>query len=443
MLDSAAMNIDLMALASKFPATLWDLLLHMSPYLLLGFAVAALLHVFLRPQFVLRHLSGRGLWPTLKGALLGAPMPLCSCSVLPVAAGLRRQGAGRGATTAFLISSPQTGADNIAITWAMLGPLIGIFSPIAALLTGITGGLLAGRIKDEPPLKAHEPAAIPAADACCDAATDCAACDDPLEADAPGAESGLRRALRYGFVTLPRDLAGSLIFGILLAALITVIVPPGFFGQLLPPGPLQMLAMLALSIPLYVCSTSSVPLAAAFIFSGITPGAAIVFLVAGPSTNMASITTVNRILGFRNMLVYLLTIVVSALVFGLLLDRLIDPASIPSIAQRSSSELPLFLSQASAVLLCALLLFGLYRPRRPQPAPVAARAGENETILAIEGMHCGNCSAAVENALARQSGVSSVSVDLKVGRAVVRGEQLNIERLVRAVEQLGYSAAVV
>jgi len=275
----------------------------MAGSLLVGFGVAGLLSVFISPTWLERHLGGGGLAPVFKASLFGVPLPLCSCGVIPVSASLRQHGASRAATTAFLLSTPQTGVDSIAITWTLLGPLFAFFRPIVALLTGILGGgLVQAIVPDEVTSQTPDfPLAV-----------------DRAESQAPR----LVAAFRYATVTLPADIGRALLVGVLLAGAIATVVPDGFLAGYLGAGPWSIMLMMAVGIPLYVCATASVPLAVGFIAMGATPGAALAFLVAGPATNAATLTTIRRVLGQRTMLVYLLTVAVSSFGGGLLLDWL-------------------------------------------------------------------------------------------------------------------------
>lgn len=286
----------------EFITAFWATLTQMSPYLLFGFLVAGILSVFISPEFVERHLGGHGIWPLIKASLFGIPLPLCSCGVIPVAMGLRKHGAGKGAAIAFLLSTPQTGADSILVTYSLLGPVYAIFRPLAALITGLIGGSL---VKIIDPQKATEQSE-PCNDSCC--------------ADKNKAPR-LARVFRYGLVTLPRDIGKSMLVGLIIAAVISAAIPEDFFAPILGGGILAMIVMMFLGIPIYVCATASVPVAVALIAKGVSPGAALVFLMTGPATNAAAFTTIWASLGKRTALTYIATVAGSALTAGLLLDR--------------------------------------------------------------------------------------------------------------------------
>jgi uncharacterized membrane protein YraQ (UPF0718 family) len=280
----------------------WAALMAMAPYLLLGLIVAGFLHVALPRRLVQKHLGRRGFGSILKATLLGIPMPLCSCSVIPVAVSLRKQGGSKGATVSFLISTPQTGADNILATYGMLGPLFAGFSVIVTLISGLIGGCLTDWLDKDP--------APPATTTDTDTG---AAPTAPLP-------PWWKRVLRHAFLTLPRDFSRSMLVGLLLAGTISVLVPPNFLADRLGTPTLEVALAILFGIPLYVCATGSIPVAASLIAAGLSPGAAFAFLVSGPATNAATITTLWSTLGHRSTLVYLATIAAVAFLSGVILN---------------------------------------------------------------------------------------------------------------------------
>ncbi|MCX5648201.1 MAG: permease, partial [Planctomycetota bacterium] len=249
-------------------------------YVVIGLLAAGLVHVFVSRAFLTRHLGGRGFWPVVKAALVGAPLPLCSCSVLPTAFALRERGAGRGATVSFLISTPETSFDSIAVTWALMGPLMAIVRPVAAVLTALGAGF-AEAIRGR-----HEPEPAPPAPAC----PHCAS-DDGEHVETPGR---LRRFWQFVVFEMSDEIGPTLALGLLLAGLVAAFVPNDFFTTYLGNRWASMGIMLLVGLPLYVCATASTPLAAAFMLKGLNPGAALVFLLVGPATNLATILTVGK-----------------------------------------------------------------------------------------------------------------------------------------------------
>ena len=324
----------------------WDVLVQMSPYLLFGFFVAGILSMFLSASTVERHLGGRGIWPVIKASAFGVPLPLCSCSVIPVSASLRKHGASRGATTAFLISTPQTGVDSIFVTYSLLGMVFAIVRPIAALLTGILGGWLVDFSSGKGPDQVPEP------------------CEDPCCAKHDHKRNRFLDGLRHGFITLPKHIARDMVIGLAVAALITALIPEDFFAEYLGTGFLSMVVMMLMGIPVYVCATASVPVAAAFMMKGITPGAAFVFLMTGPATNAATIAIIRSMMGNKSVLIYLATIAVSALAFGLLLDNVIIPDHV-HVDHMAHAMMPYWTKLVSTAALAAVLGCALWSGRKP------------------------------------------------------------------------------
>jgi len=334
---------------TKIPGDFWDVLSEMSPYLLFGFLVAGILSVLISPRLIKRHLGGRGMWPVLKASAFGVPLPLCSCGVIPVSASLRRHGASKGATTAFLISTPQTGVDSIFVTFSLLGPFYAIFRPLVALVGGVVGG----------------------------GAVDVIDHDNPGEGPGAGEYQNDSRAgvganwfvrtLRYGFVVLPRDIGKMLLVGLVIAALISTVIPDDFFreqlGGLMSGHIVGMLVMMGLGIPVYVCATASVPVAAMLIKAGVSPGTALVFLMTGPATNAATLATIWRIMGKRTAVCYLATVALMALASGLLLDYIFQAGHIEA-APPSMTMLPGWLGGAAAAVLLGVIAFALLAPKR-------------------------------------------------------------------------------
>lgn len=340
----------------------WDVLREAAPWVLLGFAAAGAVHALVSAEGLARHLGGRGPGSVLKAALLGIPLPLCSCGVLPVAAGLRRGGAGRGATAAFLVSTPETGVDSLAVTWALMDPLMTLLRPAAALVTALAAGLAANLLPEAP-----APLAAPAAARLEPAPAQARGCAGGCAGDCGGSAPASRLAKGWDFVRddLLPDIGPWLLLGVLLAGLIAVLVPESALADL-PGGEwASMLAMLALAAPLYVCATSSTPVAAALVLKGLSPGAALVLLLAGPATNAATLAVAGRILGRDAVPVYLGAIAACSLGMGWVANRLyglldIDPAAGIRVA---SAGLPPALEGAAAATLVGLTAWSLLRKR--------------------------------------------------------------------------------
>ena len=328
----------------------WATIAEMSPYLLFGFFVAGLLSVLVSQELVQRHLGGRGLLSLFKASAFGVPLPLCSCGVIPVSMSLHKHGASKGATVAFLLSTPQTGVDSILVTLSLLGPLFAVFRPVAALLTGIVGGFLVNLLDRS----AHPQPAL--AEKCTD---EC--CTDKNT-------NRFARGMKYGFITLPRDIGKAMLVGLVIAAVITALVPDGYFADKLGTGIFAMIVMMLIGIPVYVCATASVPVAAALMLKGLTPGAAIVFLMTGPATNAASFATIWKTLGRATALVYLAAVAGCALASGIILDLIAAHFKV-HVVTRHAHMLPPFIKNAAAVILFAVLAYAIITKYKSAHAP--------------------------------------------------------------------------
>ena len=387
----------------------------MSPYLLLGFLIAGILHVFVPGKFYARYLSRDNKFSVLFAALLGVPLPLCSCGVIPTAIGLRKEKASKGAVASFLIATPQTGIDSILATYSVLGLAFAIIRPAAALVTGVCGGLLVNRFVRED-------------------------VEGEVEESSCHVEKGskLWRVLRYAFYEMMEDIGPRLIVGLLLAALIQVAVPDEFFLHFGANPLLQMLVILLVAVPMYICSTGSIPIAAALIMKGLTPGAALVMLMAGPAVNMASILVVRKSLGKRFTVLYLLVIVGFSILFGLLINAIgIQVTPLAGQADCCAEEAsPGVFKLACSVLLVLLILFALGTKwfGRFFHKKVAAGA----TVYTVEGMHCSHCESEVTGAVEAVPGVESAEASASRKTLIIKGDA-DEEAIRAAVEKAGYT----
>lgn len=325
----------------------WHVLTLSAPLMLFGFLVAGLLKALVPDDFIARHLGQDSRANLFKAALFGVPIPLCSCAVLPAAAGIRRQGASKGATTAFLISTPETGVDSIAVSWALLDPLMAVLRPLSAFVTALITGQLVRMLDPDP-----SPAEVRVA-------TQPQLGEQPSCCDEGCAQhtliERLKGGIRFAFGDLFADIAGWFFIGILLAGLIGTFVTTDLVEAWLGNPLVAMLAMLAIATPLYVCATASTPIAAALVLKGLNPGAALVFLLVGPATNAAALAVISKILGKRSMLIYLAGILMCSFIFGIGVDALYSLTDITTqwkigTAEESNS----ILGTVSAVVLLML-----------------------------------------------------------------------------------------
>ena len=337
----------------------WHLLLEASVYILFGMLIGGMLKVFLNPSFVADHL-GRGRFVSvIKAALFGIPIPLCSCGVLPAAASLKKQGANNGATTAFLISTPESGVDSIAITYALLDPIMTVARPVSAFITAVAAGISENLLhsqKDEDWQRVIDKSCP--VDNCCDG-NDCPPAEHAIHHTLG---EKLWAGLKYAVGDLWGDLAGWFFAGLLLAGVISALIPEELMTRYLGGGLHSMLIMLLVGIPMYICATSSTPVAAALILKGVSPGAALVFLLVGPATNVTSLSVLFGILGKRATAIYLITLSLFAVLSGLLLDQVYGSFGISAQAMvgQAGEVIPYWLQLAGAILVILLSIKPLY-----------------------------------------------------------------------------------
>ena len=409
----------------NFFDSLLYMLNEMSPYILLGFLIAGLLHAFVSRETFARHLSGRSLGTVVKAALIGVPLPLCSCGVLPTAIAMRRNGASRAASSAFLISTPQTGVDSIAATWSLLGPAFAVLRPVAALVTAVFGGAAVGATERN--------------------SEESEACTLPPDAEEERPSTFIGKiiaSLRYGFIDLVGSIGLWLTIGLVIAALITVYVPADFFAILGNKPIVSMIIALIVSVPMYVCATGSIPIALSLILKGLSPGTAFVLLMAGPAANFASFTLISREMGRRAASVYLGSIIVGAMAMGLAIDYLMPShwfavghdAAIHGACHHEFSTF----STICSVILGGLLIYSLIR-RFYNPKTNTHTDMTQEYI--ITGMNCPHCQNAVRKAIAAVEGVDTVEVDLHAGLATVDGS-VDHAAVIDAVHAAGFEASL-
>lgn len=449
-----------------------SLICEMSPYLLLGFLLAGVLHAFVPRRLYSKYLSRPNLKSVLLAALVGVPLPLCSCGVIPAAMSLRREGASKGATTSFLIATPQTGVDSIIATYSLMGLPFAIVRPIAALVTAIFGGALVNAVGE---VRA-ENLDLRAGDSEGEAESAEPRVDRKAQKETEDAQEGLGfgakvvEALRYAFLDMMSDIGKWLALGLLVAGLITICVPDSFFAIFRDNSLASMLLVLCIAIPMYVCATGSIPVAVALMMKGLTPGAGLVLLMAGPACNMASMLVISKVMGRRTLLTYLASIVAGAIGFGLLIDHALPRDwFVSALVARDACCVhhhSLFAIGCS-ILLGLLLVNALVRQKlngrkfekvvgKSEEASCnqeemasnthaeATEITENthttmKQTITINGMNCNHCRAAAEKAILAVPGVTTATVDLSSKLAVVEGN-IEFDALRAAVESCGFSA---
>lgn len=408
-------------------AELLSLLYDMSPWLLLGFLIAGVLHVFF-PEGKINRLLGKGnVQSVIKAALFGIPLPLCSCGVIPTGVSIHKSGASKGASVSFLISTPQTGVDSIMVTYSLLGLPFAIIRPIVALFTGVLGGALTNKF--EPTIQHVQPM------------------------HTSGDERNVRpkqwflEIFRYAFVDFLSDIAKWLIIGLLLAGLIAVFVPDDFFASYIKNDWLGMLIILVASIPVYVCATSSVPIAAVLLMKGLSPGAVLVFLMAGPATNAATISVIGNAMGRKTLISYLVSIIAGALVFGAIIDQFLPRewftlAIDHSMHGHEHGLLPQWIMVASGwVMLMAIA--NVYRRKWFNRNKLKTTAKQivpdmKEIKVIVRGMNCNHCKANVERALGQVEGIDSTLADVEQEMVTLTGDNIDLDEVKKSVESVGY-----
>lgn len=414
----------------QFLTDLFEIFNEMSPYLMLGFFFAGLLHVFFPKQKVNKYMGKQNRNSVLNASLLGIPLPLCSCGVIPTGISFYKHGASRGSTVSFLISTPQTGIDSILVTYSLLGLPFALIRPIIALVSGVIGGSLTNTLtrkeKDEKVSESVE------------------------KAEKLSLSKKSREMFRYAYVEFLQDISNWLIIGLVLAAIVSVVVPPDFFAAHHGNDFLGKIIILIAAVPVYVCATASVPIAAVLMLKGLSPGAALVFLMAGPATNAATITMIGKVLGKRSLFSYLISIIGGALIFGSLIDWLLPGAwfelnALSEASPHQHETLPYWLKILSSVLLVALILNGYLQKFFDRRKLNKRNYKENINLeplaiknILVKGMTCNHCKENVENAIKSVNGVDDVQIDLSSGRVSISGDYIDLDQIKSGVENIGY-----
>lgn len=419
----------------------------MAPWLLFGLVFAGLLKVYFPQEHIDKYLGKSNFKSAVNASLLGVPLPLCSCGVIPTAISFYKNGASKGATNSFLISTPQTGVDSIFATYAMLGWPFAIIRPLVAFSTGIFGGVLTNwLIKDKPKpapvvvnpmfagLKLDLKSAGKKATDCEDASC---GCHTPPKKEA----HALIRAADYAFIELLQDIAKWLILGFLAATLLSVLLPDGFFSMFKGYGIFEILIVLAASVPLYICATGSIPIAAVLLMKGVSPGAALVFMMAGPATNVATITVLAKTMGKKSLFIYLGSIIGGAIFFGLLTNWLIPADFIMSKMNHNHGEgmahemLPAWIGITSSVILIVSIISGYFIERIKKHKKMNR---ETFQTIMVEGMTCSHCEASINRNLSKLDGMDEVIADKNTSQVKIRGSKINLAEIENLITELGY-----
>ncbi|MEE8341337.1 MAG: permease [Candidatus Neomarinimicrobiota bacterium] len=383
----------------------------MAPYLLLGMFIAGILHVFIGTGFITKHLGKNSLGNIIKASLFGIPIPICSCGVIPVAASLQKEGASKSATLSFLVSTPTTGVDSILASYSLLGPLFAIFRPAAAFVTGITIGVLNFIFNREPQEKIFKE-------------------HSHLKSDIK-TKVKIKEVFKYGFYELAGDIGKWLIIGVLIGGVLTVAIPQEFIEQFLPYQWMHFIIMLGVALPLYVCATGSIPIAAAFLQMGFSPGAALVFLITGPATNTVTLSFVRLKLGKKAFYLYIISIVSISLIAGIVFNYVfaILGGEI-SIISPHGEHISHALRLVSGIILTVIIFVGLIKFKQEKVEM------KNEFI--VGDMTCKHCKMTIEKKLNSLEGVTKVSVNIDEKTVGVDGDT-SVDKIEEAIREAGYS----
>ena len=394
----------------------------MSFYLLLGFLFAGILHVLVPQQLFSKYLSKNNWVSVLYATLFGIPLPLCSCGVIPTAMALHKEGASKGSVISFLIATPQTGVDSIIATYSLLGLPFAIIRPIAAFFTSIFAGLVTNVFtSNEKPVKVTV--------------------QENKEEQKLSFVQKIKKVFQYGYVEMMEDIGKMLLFGLVLAGLIAYFVPDNFFTIFKGNTILTMLLILVVAIPMYVCATGSIPIAIALMMKGMSPGTALVLLMAGPAANIASMMVIGKVLGKKTFIIYLITLVIGAIGFGLFMDNFLPPSwfdvSNFGMATHHHNGGFYYFKIVCSFILFALLANSILFKKHREEAEIMEN-NDNKIAFKIDGMSCNHCKANVTKVISNLKSVKEVTVNLSEGVAYVDGTPTD-EEVKSAVEAIGFT----
>ncbi len=394
------------------------ILAQMAPYLLLGFFIAGILHVYMPQRAINKYFAGKGFWPAFNAALFGVPLPLCSCGVIPTGMALYKNGASKSSTVSFLISTPQTGVDSILATYSLLGLPMAIIRPIIAFITGVFGGIFTGALTKNESQNTFD--------------------NTTTKQKKLLWHQKIVAVFKYGFFDFLQDISKWLVIGLVIAAIISVIIPDNFFVNLNLPPIYQMLIILAFSAPLYICATASVPLAAVLILKGVSPGAALILLMAGPATNAATITMIGKVMGKKALISYLISIIGGAMFFALIIDYALPQqwfAITDNLhAGHHNHNATMLLNNLSAIILSVLLLFVLTKKYFIKNKPTNVQQKQ----YIIEGMNCNHCKTNVETSLQKLDFIKTASVNLANKTVTIDADIVDENKIAQTINGLGY-----
>ena len=410
----------------KFLGNIWATTEALSFWLLLGVMIAGIMHIWVPDNFIIKHLGDKkGVISVFKAVVLGVPMPLCSCGVIPAAVGIKKQGAGDGAAVGFMISTPQTGIDSIMVSVSLLGLPFALFKVGSAFVIGILGGVWVYYTTKK---TTSSIVAVNEIDGCRKKRT-------------------AKDFLPFAIDDLLKMIWKWLVFGIIISSALTTFLPENFFKEYLPQNIfVSMLIVLLVSLPMYVCATASVPVAAALVYAGMPTGAALVFLMAGPASNIATAGAVYRAFGFKNLLIYLSVIVIGSMAGGYLFDSVIDSGTVTTvITDHSGSGI---IETVAAVVLCLLIvrftvqeIISRFRQiKKDKTFRCCTNCSPSVTqVFMVLGMSCEGCTAHLRNTLLEFENISNVKITLLDGKVEITGHDLNSGEIEKVINDCGYT----
>jgi len=402
-----------MSLTAVLKETL-NLWLEISSYLLLGFLIAGILHSWLGEDFISQHLGGSSIKTIFKATLLGVPLPLCSCGVIPVASSLRKEGANKSSVLSFLISTPTTGVDSIFATYSLLGPLFAIFRPIAAFLSGWFVGILNFFLSEKERAKKLK----------------------EKHSHKISNRIKIKEALKYGFIEMPEDIGKWLIIGTFLGGLISALIPANLIPKHMSNPVYQYFFILLISVPLYVCATGSIPIAAALIQKGLLPGAALVFLIAGPATNTITMTFAYKKLGKKSFFIYLISLIIISILLGILFNKIwFLLGKNPSLISAHGKLLPYYIKILSGIIMFLLIINALFINK-----PYHHEDKKLKYEISVPDITCKHCKMTIENNLKTLSIVKDAHVDIENKKVYIDIENReNLSEIKEKIKESGYT----
>jgi uncharacterized membrane protein YraQ (UPF0718 family)/copper chaperone CopZ len=404
----------------------------MAPYLLIGLFFAGVLHVFVDPKFISKHLGNDSFGSVVKAAVFGIPLPLCSCGVLPVALSLRKGKASNGSTVSFLISTPQTGIDSLIATWGMLGPVFAIFRPFAAIIMGIFGGIITNLFsaKNENNNIIDSPKVF-----------ECNICYKTTPHSHTFLQK-IKRIFTYAYGNFFDDISVNLTIGLILAGFVSFFIPDNFFDKYVSNEFISMLLMILLGIPMYSCVTASIPVAVALMLKGLSPGAAFVYLTVAPATNFSFILVIKQVMGKKIVSIYIISLAVMSILMGYILNAIFGIVGTNSLNEIFNKHFH-HDSETWEVILSAIffivIIFSFARKIFTRNYFKKLKGNiQYSCVFSVSGMHCNNCAKKIEESLKKVEGVSQIDIDIKNGIVKVNGTAKK-EDIKSAVEEAGYN----